>query len=38
MDRPRIAYVTLWFPKASETFVFREVKVLGELEIGRAHV
>ena len=31
MDRPRIAYVTLWFPKASETFVFREVKVLGEL-------
>ena len=31
MDRPRIAYVTLWFPKASETFVFREAKVLAGL-------
>lgn len=36
MDRPRIAYVTLWFPKASETFVFREVKVLAELGLSVA--
>jgi len=25
MDQPRIAYVLLWFPKPSETFIFREV-------------
>ncbi|MEW6657934.1 MAG: glycosyltransferase family 4 protein [Thermodesulfobacteriota bacterium] len=25
MARPRIAYVLLWFPKPSETFIFREV-------------
>jgi len=27
---PRTAYVLLWFPKASETFVFREVALLRE--------
>lgn len=31
MDRPRIVSLPLWFPKASETFVFREVKVLAGL-------
>jgi colanic acid/amylovoran biosynthesis glycosyltransferase len=25
MDLPRIAYISLWFPKPSETFIFREV-------------
>jgi colanic acid/amylovoran biosynthesis glycosyltransferase len=25
MDLPRIAYILLWFPKPSETFIFREV-------------
>jgi colanic acid/amylovoran biosynthesis glycosyltransferase len=25
MDPPRIAYILLWFPKPSETFIFREV-------------
>lgn len=28
MTFPRVAYVSLWFPKPSETFVFREVKTL----------
>ncbi len=28
---PRIAYVLLWFPKASETFIFREVVNLWKL-------
>lgn len=28
MKHPRIAYVTLWFPKPSETFIFREVKTM----------
>ena len=28
---PRVAYVLLWFPRASETFVFREVCALREL-------
>jgi glycosyltransferase involved in cell wall biosynthesis len=28
---PRVAYVQLWFPRASETFVFREVCALREL-------
>ncbi|OIQ49042.1 GDP-mannose-dependent alpha-(1-6)-phosphatidylinositol monomannoside mannosyltransferase [Pseudodesulfovibrio hydrargyri] len=28
MSLPRVAYVTLWFPKPSETFIFREVKTL----------
>ena len=32
MDRPpRIAYVLLWFPKASETFIFREVANLWKM-------
>ncbi len=25
MSLPRIAYILLWFPKPSETFIFREV-------------
>jgi glycosyltransferase involved in cell wall biosynthesis len=28
---PRVAYVLLWFPRASETFVFREVCALRDL-------
>lgn len=32
-DKPRIAYVLLWFPLASETFIFREVQNLEQLEI-----
>jgi glycosyltransferase involved in cell wall biosynthesis len=28
---PRVAYVLLWFPRASETFVFREVCALREM-------
>jgi glycosyltransferase involved in cell wall biosynthesis len=28
---PRVAYVSLWFPRASETFVFREVCALRDL-------
>lgn len=28
---PRVAYVLLWFPKPSETFIFREVKNLLEM-------
>ena len=28
---PRIAYVLLWFPRASETFIFREVAGLRQL-------
>ena len=31
MTLPHIAYVSLWFPKPSETFIFREVAVLREL-------
>ncbi len=31
MDRPRVAYLPLWFPKASETFVAREVAGLWSL-------
>jgi colanic acid/amylovoran biosynthesis glycosyltransferase len=31
MDQPRIAYVLLWFPKPSETFIFREVVNLWKL-------
>jgi colanic acid/amylovoran biosynthesis glycosyltransferase len=28
---PRIAYILLWFPKPSETFIFREVANLGKM-------
>jgi colanic acid/amylovoran biosynthesis glycosyltransferase len=31
MDLPRIAYILLWFPKPSETFIFREVVNLWKL-------
>lgn len=31
MDQPRIAYILLWFPKPSETFIFREVVNLWKL-------
>jgi colanic acid/amylovoran biosynthesis glycosyltransferase len=31
MGAPRLAYVLLWFPKPSETFVFREVATLWAL-------
>ena len=31
MTQPRISYVLLWFPKPSETFIFREVANLLEL-------
>jgi len=31
MTQPRIAYVLLWFPKPSETFIFREVANLWKL-------
>jgi glycosyltransferase involved in cell wall biosynthesis len=30
---PKIAYVLLWFPLSSETFIFREVKSLLSLEV-----
>jgi glycosyltransferase involved in cell wall biosynthesis len=30
---PKIAYVLLWFPLSSETFIFREVKSLSALEV-----
>ncbi|MBM4327394.1 MAG: glycosyltransferase family 4 protein [Deltaproteobacteria bacterium] len=30
-DKARVAYVLLWFPKPSETFIFREVLKLWEL-------
>ena len=31
MDAPRLAYILLWFPKPSETFIFREVVKLWEM-------
>ena len=31
MDAPRLAYILLWFPKPSETFIFREVTRLWEM-------
>lgn len=31
MDAPRLAYILLWFPKPSETFIFREVTQLWEM-------
>lgn len=31
MKKPRIAYILLWFPKPSETFIFREVTNLWQL-------
>jgi len=30
---PRVGYVLLWFPRASETFVFREVCALRDLDL-----
>jgi glycosyltransferase involved in cell wall biosynthesis len=31
LDAPRLAYILLWFPKPSETFIFKEVATLWEM-------
>ncbi len=31
MTLPRVAYILLWFPKPSETFIFREVMNLWKM-------
>nr|WP_321258524.1 glycosyltransferase family 4 protein [uncultured Pseudodesulfovibrio sp.] len=31
MNFPRTAYISLWFPKPSETFIFREVKKMRDM-------
>ncbi|WP_338667722.1 glycosyltransferase family 4 protein [Pseudodesulfovibrio methanolicus] len=31
MNPPRTAYISLWFPKPSETFIFREVKKMRDM-------
>ena len=33
MKLPKIAYLTLWFPKPSETFIFREVLNLWAMDL-----
>jgi glycosyltransferase involved in cell wall biosynthesis len=33
MEVPRLAYILLWFPKPSETFIFREVETLWEMGV-----
>jgi len=33
MSFPRMAYILLWFPKPSETFIFREVMNLWKMAV-----